>query len=107
MDLRDDVPDHVRDVLSDVGIFIPTTGVTDEALVLYKRMAEGRCIHCDSRVGEKATVIVSEPGVVMLFCSQVCLQDFHNMHWMMEQYDDLVDSAKFRHAAATGETDHD
>jgi hypothetical protein len=108
VELRDDVPEHVREVIADVGVFQPSQGeVSDEALVIYLRMASGRCMHCDSPVADEATCLVAEPGVVMLFCSQVCLQDFHNMHWMMTQYDDLVDSAKFRHAAATGETEHD
>jgi hypothetical protein len=107
MDLRDDVPDHVRDTIEDVGVFVPTTGVSDEAMVIYLRMAAGRCMHCDVPVGENATVIVADPGVVMLFDSQVCLQDFFNMHWMMEQYDDFVDAVKFRHQAGTGENPHD
>ena len=107
MQLRDDVPDHVRETIEDVGIFIPTTGVSDEAMVIYLRMSGGRCMHCDSPAGEAATVIVADPGVCMLFYSQVCLQDFFNMHWMIEQYDDFVSAAKFRHQANTGETEHD
>lgn len=107
MQLNEDVPEHVRDVIEDVGVFVPTTGVSDEAMVVYLRMANGRCMHCDSPLGAESTVIVSDPGVVMVYCAQRCLQDFHNMHWMIEQYDDLVETAKFRHNAATGATGHD
>lgn len=105
MELPEGVPENVQSVVRDHGIFVPTEGISDEAMVVYTRMLEGECMHCASRVEEQVTAILNHLGVVMLFCSQVCLQDFFNLHWMMEQYDDLVDSAKFRNAASKG--DHD
>lgn len=104
MDLSE-VPEPVKDVLEDKGLFVPQSGISDEAMVVYERMLRGECMHCESSVGESTCIIVSNLGVVMIFCSMVCLQDWHNMHWMMEQYDDFVSAAKFRNAASKG--DHD
>lgn len=108
MELSDEVPEGVRDLLETPGLFVPTQGIEDEAFVVYQRMMNGHCMHCDVAVGEYTCLILNHLGVVMLFCSQPCLQDWHNMHWMMERYDDFVETARFRHSAANGEHDgHD
>jgi hypothetical protein len=105
MELSDEVPAGVRDLLEDPGIFVPEQGITDEAMIVYQRMLEGQCMHCESALGEHACLIVNHLGVVMIFCGQPCLQDWHNMQWMMEQYDDFVSAAKFRNAASKGNHD--
>lgn len=91
----DGVPESVDEIIKEAGIYVPDD-ISDEERVLYERMLLGECILCERACGEHTAIIVNDIGVVMLFCSQVCLQDFFNMHWMMEQYDDFVEKAKFR-----------
>lgn len=105
MELSPDVPEKVQEVVREQGLFVPTEGIDDESMVIYTRMIEGHCMHCESPIGDTSALIVNKLGVVMMFCGQVCLQDFFNMHWMMEQYDDFVSAARFRNAASKG--DHD
>lgn len=90
----DEVPENVAEVLQQ-GIYVPDDQ-SPEAMLLYQRALEGKCMLCDSETGEGTTVIMNHLGVVMLFCSQTCLQDFLFMHGLMEIYDDMVSAAKFR-----------
>lgn len=105
MELSNDVPENVREILEVGGIFVPSQGIADEAMIVYQRMLAGQCMHCESEIGEYACLIVNHLGVVMIFCGQPCLQDWHNMHWMMEQYDDFKSAAEFRNAASKGHHD--
>lgn len=89
------LPDDVRKTIAKVGIYVPD-GLTDGERVFYERALEKQCMLCECDGGEKSTIVVNELGVVLFFCSQVCLQDFVNMHWLMEKYDDMVDAARFR-----------
>lgn len=102
MDAPPDVPENVRTTVVKRKFYVPSSGVSDEAMVVYTRMTHWQCMHCEGTVGDGSTVIVNELGVVMLFCSQMCLGDFFHMHGMMEIYDELSDKAKMRNAIAEG-----
>lgn len=93
------VPDNVHDVLEDVGLFVPQGGISDEAMVVYERMMNRKCMHCETPLGADSCVVVNHLGVVMAFCGQVCMIDMTNMHYLSELYDDLSDAAKFRNAS--------
>lgn len=89
------VPEKIQEVIHTHGIYVPDD-VSEESRTLYERALEGHCMLCDSECGETTCLILNDLGVVMVFCQQVCLQDFLNMHWIMVQYDDMVEAAKFR-----------
>jgi hypothetical protein len=92
------MPDKIIAFLDEHGVHIPDEQ-SPEAMVIYQRAKDGYCMLCESKCGETVVIVANDLGVVMLFCSQVCMQDFLNMHWLMEQYDDMVESARFRNQA--------
>lgn len=106
MELAPDVPVPVRDAIENLGLYVPQQGVPDEAQVVYERMLAGDCMHCESTLGENSTCVVASVGVAMVFCSQACMQDFFQMTWVQELYDDLVDAAKARNSVSKGQA-HD
>lgn len=93
--MLDEVPEDVKETIDKHGIYVPDD-LTDESRVFYQRALEGECMLCETDCGDTTCVILNDLGVVMMFCSQVCLQDFLNMHWMMQQYEDMVEAARFR-----------
>lgn len=93
-----DMPDKIIAFLDEHGVHVPD-GQSPEAMLIYKRAQDGQCMLCESTCGETACIVANDLGVVMLFCCQVCLTDFINMHWMSEIYDDLVEAARFRNQA--------
>jgi hypothetical protein len=92
------VPEYITETIHRCGIHAPAD-LSIESRVLIERMLEGNCILCESKAAEDACLILSSVGVVMFFCSQVCLQDFINMNYLMEKYDDMVGAARFRNQA--------
>lgn len=91
----DGVPEALDEIIHKLGIYVPDD-VSPEAKTLYDKAIAGHCMLCESDCGETTCLIVNDLGVTMVFCCQVCLQDFLNMHWLMSEYDDRVEAAKFR-----------
>lgn len=94
-EISERVPHKVATIIRKNGIYLPDE-MSEASRELYERTVAGHCMLCNSECAETTCLIVNDLGVVMMFCQQVCLQDFLNMHWMMERYDDMVEAAKFR-----------
>lgn len=93
--LADDVPDAVREAIEVLGV----RDFQDEpkpVKQILNRMTVGRCITCNSKVGESATVMVSGAGVVALYCGGACISDLMVMNWLDEKYGDIRQSVDFR-----------
>lgn len=109
LELGPDVPDNVRELIDGVKFFVPETLSETEAQI-YDRAARGCCMTCGSRLGEVMMFIGNRAGVVMVFCGGACFTDMQVMHWLVENYEDLVDKVKFRggqdEASETGGTDN-
>lgn len=95
--LPDNVSPAVREVWEHFhGMFIPKKAHPQVREVYERGAKHCRCMLCEKRVGETATVVVNNLGVTELYCSHLCLQDMYLRGWMEETYDDLKERIEIR-----------
>jgi len=98
-----DPADDDEDVVSEnIDLIIRTMGiVTPDHMSkatrdLYMRAHNAQCMTCGKELGDTTTLVVSEIGVLMLFCGGACLQDMQVKGWLEEEYDEIVQKIEMR-----------
>lgn len=100
-DERDGLPEGLEAIITGLGVYVPDH-LSKEARVHYARMLNSQCLACASELGSSTVVTINALGVILIFCSPVCMTDYHVQGWLQEVYDDLVDKIKFRGGGADG-----
>lgn len=97
------IPDKLDDVLASVigwaGWYIPDTGWPSPVIAaFFERNHKGLCALCESTLEENTLLVMDSTGLAIGFCSSPCMQDFHVMQWMMNEYDRLEQMVRMRNA---------
>jgi hypothetical protein len=95
------LPSNMESLIDAVGIWHPEEDgesfPSEEIAQVYGRRDDGVCMLCVAPLGTATLAVVDTRGVQLLFCGPECMQDMTIMQWLMEEYDDIVDTVKFRH----------
>lgn len=96
--LGDDVPESIKELIQEIGFFIPDQLQGDEPLV-YNRAVQGQCMTCSAECADTTMVVLNRAGVIMIYCGGTCYSDMQVMGWLEEQHSDMVQAVKFRGGA--------
>jgi hypothetical protein len=89
-----ELPENLRELLNERGIIRPSDNPQVEEFV--EPLINGRCQTCHKPLGESTCLVVTKEGILMGFCGGACFTDIHIMHWLEEQYGDMLQAVKFR-----------
>lgn len=99
---RERMPEKLKELIDAIGIYQPENAA-EQTKAIIQLGVDGRCMTCGNKLMSDTMAIVNKAGVVMLYCSGVCMTDMQVMNWLTMEYDDMVQRLQFRSGGGRGD----
>lgn len=100
-DFGEDIPEFVKTVGEMIPIYSPDAEEEEAIKEMMGNIHLGQCLLCERKVGAKASAVVAKQGLIMLFCSGVCMTDMILRGWIEEIHGDMTEALEFRKTQPT------
>lgn len=101
VELADDVPERIKEVFEHFGGFFIPDETNKEIKDIYRQVLRGRCMTCNSKLGDTTHITINPLGITEAYCCMQCHQDMMVMGWISIEYDHIKEAVEFRGRART------
>jgi hypothetical protein len=88
------VSEQMKSLVDQVGVIGELAN--EDAEETFAPCREGRCLACHAPVGDTAMFIITDHGIVGVYCGGACLQDIALVGWLQEELQDVTTRIHFR-----------